>query len=135
MNDDEKVMLVECDQRSKSAIYQISEIKDRLGKLEDKTEDIHRIATSIEVVCNDIGYIKQGQIDLTNKVDNLSEKVDKQNVEIKADVKSQINDIQKQIDTVDDEGKINIRVWIRDNWLSAVLAIGGVIAMFAYFQK
>lgn len=98
VNEDDKTLLIETSERAKSNTHQIEEIKDRIGKLEDKTEDIHRIATSIEVVCNDIGYIKQGQVDLTNKVDNLSEKVDSQIKEIKCDVDAKVGNVSSKVE-------------------------------------
>ena len=43
--------------------------------------------------------------------------------------------IKTKLDTIDEEGKFNIRVWIRDNWISCLLAIGGLVAIVANFPK
>jgi predicted nucleic acid-binding Zn-ribbon protein len=138
LNDDEKVMLVESDQRSKSAIHQIDEVKDRLDKLEDKTEDIHRIATSIEVVCNDIGYIKQGQVDLTTKVDKLSDKVDSQIQEIKSDVEIKVGKVDEKVGKLEREPyeefkktkhEIKVNVWGAIVVAIAMAALGGFFAL------
>jgi len=103
MNEDDKTLLVEVDQRAKSNTHQIKDIKDRLDKLENKTEDIHKIATNIEVLCNDIGYIKNGQNDLNTKVDKLSDKLDLQGKEIRNEVENKISKIQNQVDELHDE--------------------------------
>ena len=111
---------------------------------------------------DDVHDIKGNVLDLTNKVtkmdkdnaiantnfaiaiENLSglpkilEGLDKTMIAIQFKSNQHEDDIdaiKTQLNTVDDEGKINIRAWIRDNWLSAVLAIGGVIAIVANLSK
>ena len=111
---------------------------------------------------DDVHDIKDNVFDLTNKVtqmdkdtavanttfatalENLSTLPDilnemkLSNQDIRKDVDSTIKDIdclKTQLNTVDDEGKVNIRKWISDNWLSAVLAIGGVAAIITNLAK
>lgn len=112
MTDEEKTNLIEVIERGKRNAQQIEEIKDtidkleikateRMRKLEDKTEDIHRIATSIELISKDVSYMKEGQVDLSNKVDKLSSKVDSQIAEIKTDVKAQVDSVKNQVDVLE----------------------------------
>ena len=103
MDEDDKELLIQTSERSKSNTHQIDEIKNRMDKLEQKTEDIHKIATTIEVVCNDIGYIKEGQNELNNKFDNLSNKVDNQGVTFRSELQAKVNTVQKQVDKLHDE--------------------------------
>ena len=111
---------------------------------------------------NDVGELKGNVSELTNKVtqmdkdtavanstfatalENLSTLPDIlteirfSNQSMRKEVDSTIKDIdclKTQINTVDSEGKFNIRQWISDNFVSALLAIGGVISIIAYLQK
>jgi uncharacterized coiled-coil DUF342 family protein len=135
MDEDDKELLIQTSERSKSNTHQIDEIKNRMDKLEQKTEDIHKIATTIEVVCNDIGYIKEGQNELNNKFDNLSNKVDNQGVTFRSELQAKVNTVQKQVDKLHDEPyneykqtKHNIKV----NILSAIGKVVG-LGIIAYF--
>lgn len=145
MTDEEKVMLVETTERSKSNTHQIDEIKDamdkleikaneRMAKLEDKTEDIHRIATSIELISKDVSYMKEGQVDLSNKVDKLSNKVDSQIAEIKTDVKAQVDCVKTQVDNIEkapyEEFK-QTRHEIKSNILGQVFGAGALLIIGA----
>jgi len=107
MTNDERVILVENTERSKSNTHQIDEIKARMGKLEEKTEDIHKLAISVEVMSNNVTHMnenqKEGQKVLSDKMDALSEKVDTQNETIKKDVDNKIAVINGKVETIDEE--------------------------------
>lgn len=102
MNEDDEKLLVTVSERAKSNTHQIEDLKNRMDKLEQKTEDIHKIATSIEVVCNDISYIKEGQNTLNSKFDKLSDKVDDQGKTIRQEVKTKVEDVQAQVNELHD---------------------------------
>ena len=119
------------EQRFKNIEDDVSEIKGNVFDLTSKVTKMDKdsavanstFATALE----NLGTLPDilSEIRFSNKI-------------MRKDVDSTIKDIdsiKKQLNSVDDEGKVNIRVWIRDNWLSAVLAIGGIIAIIANFSK
>jgi chromosome segregation ATPase len=135
MNEDDEKLLVATSERAKSNTHQIEDLKDRMDKLEEKTEDIHKIATSIEVVCNDISYIKEGQNTLNIKFDKLSDKVDDQGKNIRSELEVKVADVQTQVDKLHDEPydefkntKHAVKVNVLGRWLSDLgIALVGVL--------
>jgi chromosome segregation ATPase len=135
MNEDDEKLLVATSERAKSNTHQIEDLKDRMDKLEEKTEDIHKIATSIEVVCNDISYIKEGQNTLNTKFDKLSDKVDDQGKNIRNELEVKVADVQTQVDKLHDEPydefkntKHAVKVNVLGRWLSDLgIALVGVL--------
>lgn len=135
MNEDDEKLLVATSERAKSNTHQIEDLKDRMDKLEKKTEDIHKIATSIEVVCNDISYIKEGQNTLNIKFDKLSDKVDDQGKNIRSELEVKVADVQTQVDKLHDEPydefkntKHAVKVNVLGRWLSDLgIALVGVL--------
>jgi chromosome segregation ATPase len=135
MNEDDEKLLVATSERAKSNTHQIEDLKDRMDKLEEKTEDIHKIATSIEVVCNDISYIKEGQNTLNTKFDKLSDKVDDQGKNIRSELEVKVADVQTQVDKLHDEPydefkntKHAVKVNVLGRWLSDLgIALVGVL--------
>lgn len=103
MNDDEKVMLVECDQRSKSAICQIKEIKEDLKTVKEDQKLMYDLTTSVKVISenligmkDDLKEVKQGQTILSNKLDNQIQ-------EIKTDVDTKVGHVNAKVDKIERE--------------------------------
>jgi predicted nucleic acid-binding Zn-ribbon protein len=78
MTDDEKVMLVESDQRSKSAIHQIEEVKEDIKEIKADNKAIYELTSSVKIIAEnvsnmkeDIKEIKQSQTDANEKIDKL----------------------------------------------------------------
>ena len=119
VTENEKVMLVESDQRSKSNTHQIEEVKDKLEKLENKTEDIHIIATNIQLISQDITYMKKDISVVKDGQSNLEQR---------------INDVKNS------EGNKLVSRWdkIKDNlgWLFiggiAAYALGQIFSMIKF---
>ncbi len=136
MNEDDEKLLVSTAERSKSNTHQIEDLKSRMDKIEDKTEDIHKIATSIEVVCNDISYIKEGQNALNTKVDKLSDELHDQGKTIRNEFENKVADVQTQVDELHDEPyneykktKHSVKVSVLSRILSDLgIALIGVLA-------
>ena len=146
VTDEEKTNLIEVIERGKTNIQQIEEIKDtinklevktnqRIDKLDDKTEDIHRIALSIERISNDVTYMKQGQADLSVKVDKLSDKLEQQVKEIRSDVDIKVGSVSKKVDAVEKQPyeeykKIKSDVKVK---ILVAIAAGVGIALITFF--
>ena len=119
------------EQRFKTIENDVSEIKINVSDLANKFVDIDK---TVAVKNNEF---ETALAKLSTLPDILTElKISNNNItkDVNSNIKN-IDDIKTQINTVDDEGKFNIRLWIRDNWASAVLAIGGFIAIITNLQK
>lgn len=60
--------------------------------------------------------------ELTETVMNLNEKVNG----IEVSVKTRIDEVDSKIDYLDNKSKFDILTWLKNNWVSALLAIGAV---------
>ena len=69
MTDDEKTILIETEQRSKSNAHRLDKIENDIKDLNEENKAIYKIATSVEVMAEKIGNID-------NKVNEISRKVD-----------------------------------------------------------
>ena len=69
MTDDEKTILIETEQRSKSNAHRLDKIENEIKDLNEENKAIYKIATSVEVMAEKIGNID-------NKVNEISRKVD-----------------------------------------------------------
>ena len=112
------------EQRFQNIETDVGELKGNVSELADKVNSIDK---TVAVKNNEF---EKAIASLSTLPDILTE-LQFSNKSIRKDV----DHMESQVDSIDSEGKFNIRVWLRDNFISAVLAIGGVIAMFAYFQK
>jgi chromosome segregation ATPase len=140
MNDDEKVMLVECDQRSKSNTHQIEEIKADIKSIKEDQKLMYDLTTSVKVISenligmkDDLKEVKQGQV-------NLSDKIDNQIKEIKTDVDSKVGSVNQKVDAIEkqpyDDYKqtthdIKIKVIVGVVSTLAISAIGFLVTLFA----
>lgn len=133
MNEDDKSLLIETIERSKSNTHQIDDIKSDIKELQNKQEMIYDLTTSVKVMAENLSTVKDDVKEIKQGQSALSDKVDNQINEIKTDVDNKVETVKHDVKQIDDEGKFNIRVWIRDNWIaiSALLVLGiGIIKNF-----
>ena len=100
-------------------------------KLENKTEDIHRIATNIELISQSMDYMKQGQEELSTKVDNLSNKVDNQIKEIKTDVDSKVGSVNQKVDAIEKQPYDDYKQTTHDIKIKVIVGIVSTLAISA----
>ena len=81
MTEEEKVKLTETDQRSRSAIHQIDEIKKEVDEIRIENKTLYELTTSVKLIAQDMGSIKNdivevknGQLKLSNKVCEIENK-------------------------------------------------------------
>lgn len=111
MNEDDKTLLIQVNERSESNAKRIEELQNysikglqtRCDKIEHKVDDLHEITTAIKLIGQDMDYMKKGQVDLTNKVDGLSTKLDSQGKEIRSEVNDKVSKIQGQVYDIQQE--------------------------------
>lgn len=125
MNEDDKRLLIETIERSKSNTHQIDDIKSDIKELQNKQEMIYDLTTSVKVMAENLSTVKDDVKEIKQGQSALSDKVDSQINEIKIDVDNKVETVKHDVKQIDNEGKFNIRVWIRNNWI----AIGVLIAL------
>jgi len=125
MNEDDKSLLIETIERSKSNTHQIDDIKSDIKELQNKQEMIYDLTTSVKVMAENLSTVKDDVKEIKQGQSALSDKVDSQINEIKIDVDNKVETVKHDVKQIDDEGKFNIRVWLRDNWI----AIGVLLAL------
>ncbi|MBQ7718763.1 MAG: hypothetical protein IJT38_05630 [Clostridia bacterium] len=69
MTENERTMLIETEQRSKSNSHRIDSIEEDIKEMKEENKAIYRIATSVEVMAEKLGNIEE-------KVDETKRKVD-----------------------------------------------------------
>ena len=50
--------ITEIAERTKSNTHRLDNLEVKIGQLDEKTEDIHTIATSMQLMSNDFGYMR-----------------------------------------------------------------------------
>ena len=127
MEDKELIKLTEVDARSKSNSHQIEEIKDEIKEIRNEQKAIYTIATSVEIIAKDmssmkesLNEVKQGQKDLTIKMDE------------------QITDVKQKIEKVDSKSKVDFLEYFKTKvlpWVFGGGALGGIVALINYLTK
>mgnify|MGYP000897550731 FL=1 len=97
MTEDDKELLIETSERAKSNTHQIEELKADMKEMKQDQKAIYELSTAVKLVAQNVGNIqhdvteiKQGQKDLSNKVDN-------QINEIKTDVDCRVSGVNNKI--------------------------------------
>ncbi len=97
MNEDDKELLIATSERSKSNTHQIDEIKADIKQIKDDQKAIYDLTTSVKVIAenvsnmkDDLKEVKQGQSDLSSKLDN-------QITEIKSDVETKVGSVNDKV--------------------------------------
>ncbi len=75
MNEQEKLMLFETAQRSKTNAEQIGKLEAEIREVQNDQKAIYSIATSVEVIAQRVSNIEDEVKDTSRKVTGLSEKV------------------------------------------------------------
>lgn len=71
MTDQERVMLIEVDQRSKSNVHRLDTMEGELHEIKNEQKAIYKIATSVELIAQRVSNIEE-------KVDDTNKKMDEQ---------------------------------------------------------
>jgi len=97
ITEDDKELLIETSERAKSNTHQIEELKTDMKEMKQDQKAIYELSTAVKLVAQNVGNIqhdvteiKQGQKDLSNKVDN-------QINEIKTDVDCRVSGVNNKI--------------------------------------
>ena len=76
-NEDDKGLLIQTSERSKSNTHRIDKIEDRIKDIETEQKALYELTSSVKSMAenisdmkSDIKEVKKGQFDLSNKMDN-----------------------------------------------------------------
>ena len=80
MTEQEKVTLIETEQRSLSNTHRIDAIEEEMHEIQNDQKAIYKIATSVEVIAQRVSTIEDKVEDTNDKVNKLSEKVNENEI-------------------------------------------------------
>jgi len=75
MTDQERVTLIETEQRAKSNTHRIEGLEAEVKEIQNEQKAIYKIATSVELIAQRVSTIEDKVEDTNQKVNKLSEKV------------------------------------------------------------
>lgn len=127
MQDKDLVTLTETSERAKSNTHQIDEIKEEIREIKSEQRAIYDIATSVKLIAQDMGSMKEAINEVKQGQSELSDKVDEQIKEVKSS--------QKTLDNKIDEVKNRPNKWLGIFGSNAFKSAAGVVgtAIATYF--
>ncbi|CAB1252398.1 protein of unknown function [Ruminococcaceae bacterium BL-6] len=141
MTEDEKVMLVETEQRSKSNTYQINEIKSDIKEIKEDQKAIYQLTTSVKLIAQNIVHIQEDVNEIKQGQTDLSAKVDTQIKDIKSDVEVRVNNVKDKVNHIEkapyDEyikTKHEVKVKVLVGVVSTI-ALGAISTLIALFSN
>ena len=73
MTENERIMLIETEQRSKANSHRLDSIQNSIDKMKEENKAIYKIATSVEVMAEKLGNIEDKVDETKRKVDETAE--------------------------------------------------------------
>lgn len=117
MDNENTKLLIETSERSKSNTHQIEEIKEDVKEIKSEQKAIYDIATSVKLIAlsmdtmkDDLAEVKQGQVDLSNKVDNQITEVKNGQATLENKIWDKVDAVNDKVENVDDKTKVD---WAR----------------------
>ena len=73
MTENERIMLIETEQRSKANAHRLDSVQNSIDKMKEENKAIYKIATSVEVMAEKLGNIEDKVDETKRKVDETAE--------------------------------------------------------------
>lgn len=73
MTENERIILIETEQRSKANSHRLDNVQNSIDKMKDENKAIYKIATSVEVMAEKLGNIEDKVDETKRKVDETAE--------------------------------------------------------------
>ena len=73
MTENERIMLIETEQRSKANSHRLDSVQNSIDKMKEENKAIYKIATSVEVMAEKLGNIEDKVDETKRKVDETAE--------------------------------------------------------------
>lgn len=124
MDEKDLIILTETAARSKSNSKQIEEIKDEVKEIRNEQKAIYEIASSVKLIAQDMGFMKESLNEVKRGQKALTEKVDEQ-----------ITEVKDKIEKVDSKSKIDIIEAKRDSLKQKLIPFicgGGAVSAVVY---
>ncbi|MEG1863103.1 MAG: hypothetical protein RR198_05795 [Oscillospiraceae bacterium] len=122
--------------------HRIEKLEERTEELDDRLTNVdkstgimlERISISLESLSRlpeAIDALKETNNKMENKIDNVGQQVNNLRTEVGHEIgsiKGRLTNAEKNISTIDSEGHINFRQWLKLNAFKIVFAVAVVIA-------
>lgn len=131
MEDKDLITLTETAERSKSNTHQIQELKEEIKGIKEDQKSIYKIATSVEVIANNMQNLQASVEDVKNGQEKLGQKMDEQIVEVRNEQKN----LDIKIQAVDNKSKVDILTYLKDNWWKWTFGVGGASGIIYFIQQ
>jgi predicted RNase H-like nuclease (RuvC/YqgF family) len=125
------VVLTETVERSKSNTHMINELKDEIKEIREDQKSIYKIATSVEVIANNMQNLQASVEDVKNGQEKLGQKMDNQIVEVRNEQKN----LDAKIQAVDNKSKVDLLTYLKDNWYKLAFGAGGISGLVYFVQQ
>lgn len=129
MTENERIILIETEQRSKANSHRIDGVKNEIDKMKEENKAIYKIATSVEVMAEKLGNIE-------DKVDETKRRVDETAEAQKASEKrllQRVSEVENApaVQTSKNMNEVRVRI------ITSVVTflITGVLGALIYFAK
>ena len=107
----------------------IKKLQDDYDDLDDRVTELDKdTAVNTQMILSSLKNLEklpETMSNISKTMISMQGEISKSNERI-GDLDTKFNSLSKKIDEVDEEGKFNIRKWIRDNWIAlSVLIVAG----------
>ncbi|WP_206459455.1 hypothetical protein [Anaerovorax sp. IOR16] len=116
--------------RIKKLEKDVEDLDNQFTKLDKSTavkqEKIFTILEALSKIPETMESMKNTMVEMQREIRDSSTKMDalERNVD---SLKNQVTDTREKIDKVDDEGKFNIRLWIKNKWFWLSLGLATLL--------
>lgn len=104
--------------------------KDFAVSKESITQSIQNLSRLPET----LEKMNDSMISMQRSLDDNNRKTDGFGEDVK-ELRSEVRHLNDKVDAINEEGKFNVRKYLRDNWAALLIGVGGLIAAGSQFLK
>jgi len=114
----------------------IKKLEKDCDNLDDRVTELDKnTAVNTQVILSSLKNLERlpdTMIEISNTMISMQGEISKSNERI-GELDNKFNLLKDQIDEVDEDGKFNIRKFLKDNWISIVVAAGAMAYLIKKF--
>lgn len=114
----------------------IKKLEKDCDNLDDRVTELDKnTAVNTQVILSSLKNLERlpdTMIEISNTMISMQGEISKSNERI-GELDNKFNLLKDQIDEVDEDGKFNIRKFLKDNWISLVVAVGAMAYLIKKF--
>lgn len=129
MDEDDKELLIQTSERSKSNTHQIEEIKDNIKEIKQDQKAIYDLTTSVKIIAENVSNMKDDIKEVKQGQSLLSDKLDNQITDIKDDVQHKVDGVSKKVNEITQEPYNEYKQTKHDIKIKVFAEIGKVIGL------